>query len=603
MTRALQKLWPRHKRWILLAGLLAFSLVAAFIMNVSLGTIPSEIEVGKIARQDIRADRDYEIIDEKATDVIRIQAGESIIRAGDRFKPWHATVIEGIRKTKDEMYAKTRTLGVFAFLVFFLSILLYILQKERRTAVQPKDLLFMATLLMTMIAIEKSFLFTANAVRELMPVKLSPSSFYSLMPVVSGAMIAALILSFSAGVLFILANVMLAGLVLQGNLEFELFFLTSSLLGFQMMRNAKSRGRILEVGLQLGLFNMLCLFMLDLANNNLFSGAFTNEEFVIRMVLALAGGFLNSLFVLILMPIFESAFNYLTPIKLLEYGSLNHPLLREMIVRAPGTYHHSHMVGTLAEAACEAIGTDSLFARVASYFHDIGKMRKTPYFVENQIPGENRHEGLAPSMSALIIVSHVKEGVDMAREHKLPQRIIDIIPQHQGTKLISYFYSKAKEAEDPKIQVVDEKDYRYPGPKPQTREAGVILLADTVEAATRALKDRSPARLEEVVRNMINKNFIDGQLDECELTLRDLNVIAKSFVRILIGVYHNRIEYPQDAADVAARQMAALDAPNAHEKTPHIHQHSQSKPVGENSQKPSSKMPDKTLRRIGSDRT
>jgi putative nucleotidyltransferase with HDIG domain len=221
-------------------------------------------------------------------------------------------------------------------------------------------------------------------------------------------------------------------------------------------------------------------------------------------------------------------------------------------------------------------------------------MKKSPYFIENQSAGEDRHSSLSPSMSALIISSHVKDGMELARQYKLPQRIIDIIPQHQGTKLISYFYNKAKESEKREIHVVDEQEYRYPGPKPQTREAGVILLADTAEAATRALKDRSPARLEEVVHNMINKNFIDGQLDECELTLKDLHTIAKSFVRILMGIYHQRIEYPPDAQ--AQGEEFRSDEP-------HADKYSQSKPLRKDSLREDAEITQKIIPRIGSDRS
>jgi membrane-associated HD superfamily phosphohydrolase len=193
-------------------------------------------------------------------------------------------------------------------------------------------------------------------------------------------------------------------------------------------------------------------------------------------------------------------------------------------------------------------------------------------------------------MSALIISSHVKDGMDMAREYHLPQQIIDIIPQHQGTKLITYFYNKAKEHEDPDLHVVKESDYRYPGPKPQTREAGVILLADTAEAATRALKDRSSTRIEEVVRNMINKNFIDGQLDECELTLKDLNLIASSFVRILMGIYHTRIEYPVDEQEKLAKELTKE----------HADKYSQPKPLRPDSTPETPPSPPTPLRRIKS---
>ncbi|MCE9625395.1 MAG: HDIG domain-containing protein, partial [Deltaproteobacteria bacterium] len=260
--------------------------------------------------------------------------------------------------------------------------------------------------------------------------------------------------------------------------------------------------------------------------------------------LAFTGGLLAAIFVMVLAPIAEMLFDYVTDIKLLELGNLNHPLLKEMIVKAPGTYHHSQLVAVLAEGAAAEIGANPLLARVGSYFHDVGKMRKPSYFIENQQGGENRHDKLAPSMSALIIASHVKDGLDLAREYKLPKRIADFIPQHQGTKLITYFYNKASEQAQAAGATVDEKDYRYPGPRPQTREAGIILLADGVEAAVRSIPEKTPAKIQGMVQKIVNKNFTEAQLDECDMTLKDLHVIAESFVRVLVGIYHQRIEYP-----------------------------------------------------------
>jgi len=224
---------------------------------------------------------------------------------------------------------------------------------------------------------------------------------------------------------------------------------------------------------------------------------------------------------------------------------MNTPILRELMIQAPGTYHHSIIVGNLVENAAEAIGANPLLARVAAYYHDIGKIKKPLYFAENMKLPENRHDKLAPSMSALILISHVKDGVEMAREHRLGQNIIDIIHQHHGTALIKFFYDKAQQRD--KDSQVNEQDYRYPGPKPQTREAALIMLADSVEAAGRTLSEPTPARIQGMVQKIINKIFIDGQLDECELTLKDLHEIAKSFNRILSGIFHNRIDYPEPA--------------------------------------------------------
>ncbi len=257
------------------------------------------------------------------------------------------------------------------------------------------------------------------------------------------------------------------------------------------------------------------------------------------------GGFLAAgVITFCLLPLCESLFGLMSEVSLLELSDLNHPLLKELSVKAPGTYHHSLIVANLAEAACEVIHANALLARVGCTFHDIGKMLHPEYFVENQPPEASRHERLAPSMSSLVILNHVKDGMELARRHRLNQAIVDFIPGHHGTGLIYYFYRRAlEEVEDEAL--LKEEGFRYPGPKPRTRETAVALLADSSEAATRTLKEKSPAKIQEVVRRIINNKFIDGQLDECDLTLRDLHRIGEAFLRVLAGIYHRRIEYPK----------------------------------------------------------
>ncbi len=676
-------------------GLLIFAAVTTLAMTVSWSDLPSDASLGRIARQDIRADKDYEIYDEESSEklrqearesvlpifdwndsitkekivegdevlerwkskgilirrvnqldqpkiifqdlssiltvaearerfrrkapweiqpnlfyneeetrgslekavgevqpvLIKVEAGQSIIRTGDRYEAWHVKVINGIRKEKAAVFSRSGVLGTFVFLLFFFEILWFVFYRARFEArkLARRDLVFQAVLVIILLVMVRVFLFLSHGIKEALPIEIPLSAYYALLPVGAGTMLVQLFLPPPTSALFAVLTASLMGVILKGSFQHVMFFLIEGFLAAQLVVHVRSRGKILEAGLKLALLNAVSFLILDIVLLSSRTIPLRMDEMLLRMGMAFGGGILSMLVLLILMPVFEAVFNYLTPIKLLEFGSLNHPLLREMIMRAPGTYHHSHMVGTLAEAACEAIGADSLFARVACYFHDIGKMKKAAYFIENSQANEDRHAILAPSMSALIITSHVKDGIEMARQYKLPQRIIDIIPQHQGTKLISYFFNKAKDVEKKDLHVVDEREYRYPGPKPQTREAGVILLADTVEAATRSLKDRSPARLEEVVRNMINKNFIDGQLDECELTLKDLHTIARSFVRILMGVYHQRIEYPQDPQDLKmAEERTKKDVSIDADK------YSQSKPIREDSLK--------NVHRLGVDR-
>ena len=257
---------------------------------------------------------------------------------------------------------------------------------------------------------------------------------------------------------------------------------------------------------------------------------------------ALAAGFIATG----LLPFIERLFGVLTDLSLLELGDVAHPLLQELVRRAPSTYNHSITVGSIAEAAAESIEARGLLVRVGAYFHDIGKMLKPGYFVENQGPDDNRHETLVPAMSTLVIIAHIKDGADLARQHRLPQPIVDLIAQHHGTTRVEFFYGRATERQqaDPNGGEVDESSYRYPGPKPQTKEAAVLMLADAVESASRTLVDPTPARIESMVREIAEHRLHGGQFDESGLTLRELRTIEKSMVMSLTSIYHGRIKYP-----------------------------------------------------------
>lgn len=256
----------------------------------------------------------------------------------------------------------------------------------------------------------------------------------------------------------------------------------------------------------------------------------------------------NSLFSFMLViasiRIFEKLFEITTDLRLVELSDMNLPLLKNLSIEAPGTYHHSVIVASLAEAAAETIGANPLIARVGSYYHDIGKMEKAKYFIENQVDGKNKHDDLPATMSVLVIASHVKEGIDLAKKFRLPKIIADVIPQHHGTSVIPYFYRKAQETMSD--QKVDKKDFSYQGPKPQSRENAIIMLADSIEAVSRSLGDPSPARLATLTKRIIEEKFEDGQLDESSLSVSDLKKIADAFMVILTGIFHSRIEYPKE---------------------------------------------------------
>jgi putative nucleotidyltransferase with HDIG domain len=249
-----------------------------------------------------------------------------------------------------------------------------------------------------------------------------------------------------------------------------------------------------------------------------------------------------------LLPFIEKLFGVLTDMSLLELGDVSRPLLQQLVQRAPSTYNHSITVGSIAEAAAEAIGARGLLVRVAAYYHDIGKMLNPEYFIENQQPDANLHESLLPAMSTLVIIAHVKDGSDLARQHGLPRPIIDLVLQHHGTTLVAYFYDRAHEQQqlhDRNGAEVPESSYRYPGPKPQTKEAGVLMLADAAESASRSLADPTPARIESLVREVAERKLDDGQFDESGLTLRELRTIEKTMIKSLTAIYHGRVKYPE----------------------------------------------------------
>jgi putative nucleotidyltransferase with HDIG domain len=269
---------------------------------------------------------------------------------------------------------------------------------------------------------------------------------------------------------------------------------------------------------------------------------------------ALGGGLLSAVVTIGVLPFLEQMFGLLTPIKLLELANPAHPLLRRLQLEAPGTYHHSIMVGNLAEAAAEAIGADTLLVRVGTYYHDIGKLRRPAFFVENQVGIENPHERMTSSLSALTVAAHVRDGIELAREYGLPQAIIDFIPQHHGTSLLAYFYHQALERGDP----VEESAFRYDGPKPQTRESAILMLADATEAAVRSLNRPTPDRLGETVRRIVRDKLEDRQLDECPLTFRELDRVGAAFVRILSGMLHPRLEYPDLEGELTRRRREQI---------------------------------------------
>ena len=356
-------------------------------------------------------------------------------------------------------------------------------------------------------------------------------------PIAAGAMLVTLLFDFHTAITFSFTISLLTGYWLNDPLYPVYTFVGSLTAAFSVIR-CKKRSALLRGGFYVAMTNVLIALILLISK-----GDFMPGKILSSLIFAVFSGITVSSIVSLLLPFLEYAFKITTDISLLELLDLNQPLMKTLMISAPGTYHHSVIVGNLVEAAAEAVNVNPLLARVSSYYHDIGKIKMPEYFVENQGGAPSKHDKLTPHMSSMIIVNHVKEGVELARQYKLPQVLIDIIKQHHGSSLITYFYQKAKE-HGQEQQLSTAEDFKYPGPKPQTRVAALVMMADAVEAASRVLTDPTPARITALVDKIINHIFLDGQLDECELTLKDISEIKRKFTYILTGIFHKRIDYP-----------------------------------------------------------
>lgn len=472
--------------------------------------------------------------------VYQIKQGEMIVREGERVT---ADQVERLRALSN-IGSDLRNIRTAVGLLVLTVVLFYICHRFANTNIRKyrlnnRDLLFLATTFIGLFVLIKLAIFVASAMESAFPY-IDSASYYYAVPFAVGAMLVRIVLNSEVAIFFSVLVALLVGIFFGNSLFLTFYAFAGSLTGAHWVRHCAERATLYRAGFRLAIINLLVLVGLQLLAGHEF-----DLQLLYKAGFGLANGLICAVIVTGTIPLVEHLFKYTTDIKLLELANMNSPVLRELMVQAPGTYHHSVVVGNLVEAAAEDINANPLLARVAAYYHDIGKIKKPLYFIENVGAADNRHDKLAPSMSALILMAHLKDGVEIAREHKLGEAIIDVIREHHGTGLMKFFYDKAKNRPDASVQQVDERDYRYPGPKPQTREAALIMLADAVEAAGRTLTDPTPARVRGMVQKIINNIFIDGQLDDCELTLKDLNRIAKSFEKILGGIFHHRVDYPE----------------------------------------------------------
>jgi len=408
-------------------------------------------------------------------------------------------------------------LSVFLFFLIFL----YLLKKEVLESFS--QLMMIALLVVIEMALAYFLVFKWNFSSYLIPVTL-------------GSMLLTFLLGYELGLIYSFFAGFVLGVVF--NFDFNLAFISvgaGSVATFSV-RGVKERTRFYRPMLYISLSYLVMIYLFEVLKG------LPANDILEQCGYGIFNGFISTVLTMGLLPIFEYLFDITTDITLLELSDLNRPILKRLTLEAPGTYHHSIVVGNLAEAAAKALGANPLLARVGAYYHDIGKIDKPEYFVENQMGVKSKHEKLSPSMSALILESHIKEGVELAEKEHLPKKLIHLIREHHGTTLMTYFYKKALDKGGSKTE---EAEYRYPGPKPHSKEAAILMLADAVEAASRTLEDPKPARIMSLIKKIIMEKFEQGELEECELTLKDLHIIEESFLPILIGVFHLRIDYPE----------------------------------------------------------
>ncbi|WP_035276708.1 HD family phosphohydrolase [Desulforegula conservatrix] len=473
----------------------------------------------------------------------QIKTGEMLLREGERVSPDHIMKLRTLQdQTKREnMLSNSVGTGLTIIIMFLIFYRLHIPKTEAESRQHNKTLLFMATILLSFLILAKLFLSWSSYFTGAAYFSMDSAAIYFGLPMAAGPMIVCLFFGLSNALPFALVLSLLSSIIFSNNMEIFIFYLLSGAMGAFWVRDCRERKVFIKAALKLGLLNMLLA-----AATSMHIAFLSPQKLLISLAAGFSGGFLAGIATSGIVPLIEVAFNYTTDIKLLELANPDQPILRKLMLEAPGTYNHSMIVGTLAEAAASEIDANPLLARVGGYYHDIGKINKPFYFIENIRNMKNKHDKLAPSMSALILTSHVKDGANLSKKYKLGKAITDIIRQHHGTSLIRYFYDKARQIKGD--DAVNPNDFRYQGPSPQTKEAAIVMLADVVEAASRTLENPTQARLQGLILNLINKIFADHQLDGCDLTLKDLHRIAKSFTKILTGIYHSRIEYSEPAA-------------------------------------------------------
>lgn len=504
--------------------------------------------------QDETTDRRTQLVAAVPMALETVQRGAILFREGDTLTQRHLDAYTALQAQQGKQNPLLDLTAVALFLILLNATLVHFattwLQAEHPTL---RDELAAGALLVLVALMVRVVVVAGAEVASVVGYEAHATSVWFVVPVAGVVMVVRLLLGPSWTGAFVLSAAVVAGLAMNLQALPVVFFVIAGMTAASTVEHTRERMAVLRAGLFTGVVSAaaaLCVHFVQLFVIDGEVTLATTMRPVWSMSFAFLGGLASSFLALGLVPLFETV-GFVTDFRLMELANLNHPALRQLMLRAPGSYHHSVIVGSLAEAACEAIGANALQAKVSSYFHDIGKSIEPKYFVENQRGGANRHDDLDPYRSAAIIIGHVTGGGDMAREFALPKPILDNIYMHHGTGLLQYFFRQAQASAEPGV-IVDEALFRYPGPKPDTREAGVIMLADKVEAATRTIHEPTEESIRAMINRIINSVMADNQLSECPLTFREIHTVADTFVAVLLGIYHQRIEY-QDTSDLSRR--------------------------------------------------
>ncbi|NLG84856.1 MAG: HDIG domain-containing protein [Firmicutes bacterium] len=463
------------------------------------------------------------------------RSGEPVLEKGEIVTEEKYQLLQHLRLVEGKTGLPVAFLGLVLFVLALGALAVGYLHRFHREMLRQERFLYPIALTTILAAVVGKFF------------ALNPSSNLAYFaPVAFGPILWTLFLEARLAFMLTVLLALLMGVINGFQLNLVLYTLFGGSVAVFVLHQRQQRADLMRSGLFIALANIFSVALLGF-----FAGAFPPWP---RFLLAGFNGFTAAVMAIGLLPFLENLFGLTSAIRLLELANPNQPLLRQMLIEAPGTYHHSIMVGNLAEAAAERIGADGLLVRVGAYYHDIGKLKRPYFFAENQLTQENPHEKLTPTLSTLIITAHVKEGVEMARLRGLPEAIVDIIEQHHGTDLVRYFYARAAESAQTELA---ETDFRYDGPRPRTKEAALVMLADSVEAAVRAMTKPGPAKVEALVTRIFKERLDDGQFDECDLTLRDLEQIKAAFLKVLGGIFHTRIEYPESVLREIERKKGA----------------------------------------------